>query len=60
MVWISKLRCISALDWSWQGSMLAEFRGRIFRCPLTGPLPLDALALFPEFLPDVPSLSLMR
>ena len=27
--WVSNLRYISALDWAWQGTMLAEFRGRV-------------------------------
>ncbi|KAG1658727.1 hypothetical protein FOA52_002742 [Chlamydomonas sp. UWO 241] len=60
LYWMSKLRYISALDWCWQGCMMAEFSGRIFPCPNEGPLPVEVLGLFPELLPNTSGLSLVK
>ncbi|MEW5296992.1 MAG: hypothetical protein WDW36_000232 [Sanguina aurantia] len=48
-VWIKGFRYISALDYAWQGTMVAEFKDRTFDCNSnTG---LDALGFTPELAP---------
>lgn len=48
--WIWNLRVLSALEWSFEGGMIAEFKDRVFACPLSGPLPLGPFNIFPQIL----------
>lgn len=53
--WIRQLRAISALDLTWRGMVVAEFKDRAFACGPPGSTTLlgtDALGLFPQFVPN--------